>query len=137
MQTERILTTARDAEAAEAVVTLMGDGRLAVEREGEQTVVLPPELGQILRQVLFVIARGGAVEVAALPTELTTTTAAGLLGISRPTLMKMIRNGEIPSHLVGTHHRLKLDDVYAARRARQERQRQAMRELMDLEGDDF
>lgn len=70
-----------------------------------------------------------------MPAVLTTTTAAGILGISRPTLMKLIDKGEIPSHKVGSHTRLKAVDVYSALRARRERERAAFAELMELDYD--
>lgn len=106
--------------------------RLAVESDSSQ-VSLPPELAQVLARVVEVMARGGSVTVGSVPEELTTTVAAELLGISRPTLMKMIRNDEISSHLVGSHHRLKRSDVLDFKRVRLERQRQALDELRALE----
>jgi excisionase family DNA binding protein len=106
--------------------------RLAVEG-AEHPVGLPPELASILATVIEVMARGGSVTIGSLPEELTTSVAAEQLGISRPTLMKMIQNGEISAHRKGTHHRLKLSDVLAAKRARLERQRQAFDELRALE----
>lgn len=77
-----------------------------------------------------------AVTVTALPEELTTSTAAKILGISRPTLMKMIREGRIPAHEVGTHHRLRTEDVFTELHERRERQRAAFAELLELEGDE-
>lgn len=62
--------------------------------------------------------------------------AARILGVSRPTLMKMIGSGVVASHMVGSHHRLLAEDVYAVLRARRDRERAAFSELMELEGDD-
>lgn len=106
--------------------------RLAVESDKHQ-VSLPFELARILARVIEVMARGGSVTIGSVPEELTTTVAAELLGISRPTLMKMIRSDEIPSHPVGSHRRLKHGDVLAFKRARLEQQRQAFDELRALE----
>lgn len=74
--------------------------------------------------------------VTATPPEVTTSTAAAMLGVSRPTLMKLVKNGEIPAHKVGTHTRLRTDDVLTAKRERRERERAAYRELLELEDDE-
>ncbi|MFT4011700.1 MAG: helix-turn-helix domain-containing protein [Nocardioidaceae bacterium] len=66
------------------------------------------------------------------PEELTTTQAAQELGISRPTLMKMIRNGEIPAHKVGTNTHLRKAAVRVKRHERLTARRQALAELMEL-----
>jgi excisionase family DNA binding protein len=83
--------------------------------------------------VVDAVAAGAAVTVGALPDELTTTAAAELLGVSRPTLMKLIGSGEVAAHKVGTHTRLRTADVVAFRRARLARQRRAFEELLAAE----
>jgi len=133
-QDKSLLVEAKERrQATELFATLAGHPeRLAVE-SAERPVGLPPELARILATVVEVMARGGSVTIGSLPEELTTTVAAEQLGISRPTLMKMIQNREIPAHRKGTHHRLKLSDVLAFKRARLEQQRQAFDELRALE----
>src|SRR6476620_1273593 len=88
---------------------------------------VPPELARILTAVVAVVAAGGTVTIGSVPSEVTTTTAAQMLDISRPTLMKLIGEGEIPAHKVGTHTRLKSSDVIAY----QERLRDAQRAAFD------
>lgn len=136
--TSRVMATAREARLARDVLAeLEGpQGVLAVERDGRRAVSVPPEIGKLLQHVLDVMARGGTVTIGTVPEVVTTSTAAGILGISRPTLMKMINEGSIPSHMVGTHHRLRADDVYATLWARRARERAAFEELMELEGDE-
>ncbi|NMD47806.1 MAG: hypothetical protein GYA85_13720 [Propionibacterium sp.] len=58
---------------------------------------------------------------------------SNLLGDSRPTLIKRIESGELPSTMVGSHHRLRTNDVLALRRMRLEQRRSAALELLDLE----
>lgn len=69
---------------------------------------------------------------------LTITEAAEYLGISRPTLMKRIREGEIDHFKVGSHTRLHREDVvaYLQRcRARARHEFDAIRELdNEIEG---
>lgn len=94
---------------------------------------IPAELRELLIKVLAIVARGDTVTIGSLPDELTTTVAAAQLGVSRPTLMRMIREGQIPAHKVGSHHRLRTSDVLDARRKRLDAQRRAFNDLRDLE----
>jgi len=62
----------------------------------------------------------------------TTTEAATMLGLSRPTLMKLIDSGELAHVMVGTHHRIPaqaLADFQRARRTRRERAAKALAEF--------
>ena len=99
-------------------------------RVGEGEV--PDELAALIHQFLDAVAAGRTITVRSTPDVMTTTEAAQELGVSRPTLMKMVRNGAIPAHKVGTHTRLKSADVFEARNRRIEEQRQALAELMEL-----
>ena len=87
----------------------------------------------ILQEILRVLAHGGTLTISALPTELSTTSAAAGLGISRPTLMAMIKDGILPAHHVGSHTRLLTDDVLAERIRRLERERAAFTQLRDID----
>src|SRR5699024_2940936 len=99
-------------------------------RVGEGEV--PDELAALIHQFLDAVAAGRTITVRSTPDVMTTTEAAQELGVSRPTLMKMVRNGAIPAHKVGTHTRLRSADVFEARNRRIEEQRQALAELMEL-----
>lgn len=95
--------------------------------------VLSKDFTRFLASLLDHISQGKTVVVGALPKELTTTVAAAQLGVSRMTLMKLVREGALPSHKVGTHTRLLTDDVLAFRRKRLDDQRSALRDLLELE----
>lgn len=129
-----LVTNPAERQQAHDVLRLIGGHpeRLVVSSSASRKP-LPAELAVILSKVLEAMANGGTVTIGSLPDELTTTVAAEQLGVSRPTLMKMIRNGAIPAHRVGSHHRLKAADVLAAKRTRLEKQRRAFDELRELE----
>jgi excisionase family DNA binding protein len=127
-----VTVSERQERLARELVAQTPDPRFTAIGE-EATVEVPAELGILLREVLRRVAEGGSLTLKSLPSELTTTVAAAELGVSRPTLVRMIRDGEIAAHKVGTHHRLKLADVLEFRRARLERQRAAFEELRQLE----
>lgn len=95
----------------------------------------PPEINNAIVQVLHAIKEGLPISISTLPKEVTTTTAASMLGITRPTLMKHVRNGRIPAHMVGSHHRLLSSDVLTFREELKEEKRQAVFSLMDLENE--
>ena len=72
---------------------------------------LPVEAYRVLRDVLEAMAKGLAITVVPQHTMLTTQEAADLLGISRPTLVKLLENGEIPFESRGRHRRLLLTNL--------------------------
>ncbi|XVX20405.1 helix-turn-helix domain-containing protein [Actinomycetota bacterium] len=130
----RVFTSPRDAELAKDVLaTLEGpEGFLSVGQVEDETTPLPPELGRLLQEVLQSVASGSTLTIGAIPPELTTASAASLIGVSRPTLMRMIKDGDLPSHKVGSHTRVKASDVFAFLQARHERQTAAFNELREL-----
>jgi excisionase family DNA binding protein len=88
--------------------------------------------------VVEAMTAGLAVTVAPQSQKLTTQQAADLLGISRPTLIKMLDAKRIPYDKIGSHRRILLRDVLAFRNQRREEQYAALEETaidIDDEGD--
>ncbi len=50
--------------------------------------------------------------------QLTTQRAAGLLGVSRPHLIKLLEAGDLPFHKAGSHRRIYLKDLAAYQKRR-------------------
>ena len=59
-----------------------------------------------------------------------TQQTADLLNMSRPYLIKLIEKGYIPHSMVGRHRRLKAEDVFAYKTARDKIRSKAMDELI-------
>lgn len=76
----------------------------------------------MLREVATAVNSGLAITVAPHQTVLTTSQAADVLGVSRPTLVRLLDQGEIAYERPGRHRRVRLVDVLAHRdRARRRR----------------
>ena len=69
------------------------------------------------------------------PNDLSSASAAELLGISRPALMKIVAAGELASRKVGEHHRFAHQDVITLASRRREKQQSAFNELRSLDGE--
>ena len=92
-------------------------------------VDLPSEVYQVLIDVVEALHAGRAITVAPQLTRLTTMEAANLLGISRPTLVKLLEAGAIAFEQPGRHRRVRLADVLAYRDRRRQDRRQILGEL--------
>jgi excisionase family DNA binding protein len=72
---------------------------------------IPAELYDVLRDVVSALSQGMAISIAPHNTMLTTQEAADLLNISRPTLVRLLTDGEIPHTMRGRHRRVLLRDI--------------------------
>ncbi|MGH3735145.1 MAG: helix-turn-helix domain-containing protein [Micromonosporaceae bacterium] len=125
MSERTLLPPDRPSRMAELLGALGAPGaarRPALVAADGTRIELPEDLYEVLRDVVGALAQGLAITVAPRHTVLTTSEAADLLGVSRPTLVRLLEAGEIPYEQPGRHRRVKLDDVLAyqqrARRAR-------------------
>jgi excisionase family DNA binding protein len=96
---------------------------------GESAVTLPPELAAVLATAIRTFARGDAVTVSPRATLLTTQEAAEVLGVSRPTLVKLLESGRIPFTQPGRHRRVALREVLAFQDAQAKARSSALDEL--------
>ena len=72
---------------------------------------IPEEIFRALEQVANALANGNGVTVAPNGMLLTTQEAADFLGVSRPTLVKLLESGEIAHEKRGRHRRVTLRDL--------------------------
>jgi excisionase domain protein len=75
-------------------------------------------LSCMVTELISALAAGKDIQLRTHPQSMTTIQAARVIGISRPELMRAIRNKDIPTHMVGNHHRLRFKDVEKFRKKR-------------------
>ena len=63
--------------------------------------------------------------------EVTTQEAADILNLSRPHFVRLLEQGKLPFHMVGTGHRVLLDDVLAYKAACHTRMEEGLQILAD------
>jgi excisionase family DNA binding protein len=85
-------------------------GTCSVDVDGERADV-PEALREVLADIVAALARGESISLASHEPTLTTQEAADLLGVSRPTLVRLLDKGEIAYDQPGSHRRLSLRDV--------------------------
>jgi excisionase family DNA binding protein len=96
--------------------------------DGEQ-VPLPAEVYQVVVEVVAAMREGKVITLVPRTQRLTTQEAADFLGVSRPTLVKLLEDGKIPYDQPGRHRRLLFTDLLAYQ-ARQRADRRAALDQM-------
>lgn len=99
---------------------------LLVGAEEHDQIELPEALHKVLVQAVAALAAGKAVTISPTMPKLTTQQAADLLGVSRPTVVRLIDAGELACERIGNRRKILLRDLLAYREARRRRQYQAI-----------
>lgn len=108
-----------------------GGKPLLIGKDGE-TIELPKALNDLLVSIVEAMRRKEAVFMMHENEAFTTQAAANFLGISRQYFVRLLEEGRIPFHHVGTHRRVFFKDLVEYQRARS-RDRRAKLDAMTEE----
>lgn len=103
------------AEAARELQNLLRDDDTPVVLHTDEgdAVTVPAQALRLFVMILSHLANGEGLVVLPKQAELSTQQAADLLNVSRPFLVGLIKDNELPARKVGTHRRVLLSDLLA------------------------
>ena len=101
--------------------------------ETKDKIRIPLNALKLLVKILKVTSQGKPISIVPIAAEMTTQAAADLLGCSRPHLVKLLEEGEIPFLKVGRHRRVKFEDVVGYKKRMKEKQKELLIKIMEAD----
>lgn len=87
-----------------------GEVRIKIQDSGEY-ITIPKKALSLLFSIISNMAEGKSISVIPSDTEVSTQQAAEMLGVSRPHLVRILEEGQLPFRKVGSHRRVELKDL--------------------------
>ncbi len=109
--------------------------QLGLENGEVATVALTHGIAQTFLDVLRLISSGRGFQIIPYSAELTTQQAADFLNVSRPHLIGLLEQNKIPFGLVGTHRRIRADDLFEHKAKREAARTRALDEIAAIDRD--
>lgn len=103
--------------------------------ETSEKIKIPLKALKLLAKILKATSQGQPISLVPIATEMTTQAAAELLGCSRPHVVKLLEEGNIPFTLVGRHRRVKFEDVMNYKKQMKLNQEKLLIEMMRSDED--
>lgn len=134
LEEEAILPKESEKPAISRIGGVLEEGKCAklVSADGKEEIILPQTVFQVLRQIVYHMIHGRAIFIVPASKEVTTQEAADFLNVSRPFLVKLLEEGEIPFIKVGTHRRIRFSDLMEYKKKRDAKRERALEEIAQL-----
>lgn len=126
MPTAPVVLPPSEEEQIRELSRMLQLGTPALVGPQNERIDLPESVYQILKDVTRYMKAGRAVVLVPQKQQLTTQSAANILGVSRPHLVKLLETGAIPFEKVGQHRRVLLRDIMSYQKKRDVARRAAM-----------
>ncbi len=126
---QRLALESYDALASTLVQLKSEYPEIEIEETAEK-IRVPLKALKLLSLMLRALSQGQSISIVAGATELTTQSAAEMIGCSRPFLIKLLEEGKIPFTTVGRHRRIKVEDVMNYKKKQKAEQKALLIEMM-------
>lgn len=103
--------------------------------ETVEPISLPASIFKIFVNMLVEMGNGNPVAVVPVTAELTTQQAADLLNVSRPHLIKLLEDKKLSFRMVGTHRKLRAQDVLSYKDKTNMVRREALARMVEIDED--
>jgi excisionase family DNA binding protein len=124
-----ITATANEEHELREFARVLESHQAALIGPGEDRISLPEPIYRVLVRALRFLERGEGVMIVPSTQEMTTQSAADMLGVSRQYVVQLLEEGKIPFHKVGTHRRVAMRDVLDYRRKRDAARKRMLGEI--------
>jgi excisionase family DNA binding protein len=112
---------------------MVQEGSVKVVGAKGRKAELPGAVAGLLDEILKNMQAGKAVSIVAEHQPLTTQRAANYLGVSRPFMVRLLEEGKLPFHMVGSHRRIYLKHVLAYQKRRDKERHDAINRMARME----
>lgn len=102
---------------------------IVVDGKAPETLAVPRPIFEVLKIIADQMGKGRAISVVPTKMLVTTQQAADLLGVSRQHVVKLITEKDLPHEMVGTHRRIRMEDLIQYKRRRESTRDDALRRL--------
>lgn len=106
--------------------------KIEIEETGEK-IKIPVKALNLLGEILKSMSQGKPISIVPMATEVTTQSAAEMLGCSRPHLVKLLEDGVIEFTKVGKHYRIKFEDVMKYKQQMKMEQKKYLIDIMNTD----
>lgn len=132
---ESVVPTPADVEMAQKTVPRLAKSRkqgLNLRMDGKgglQRIHLSETVGRLVLRLLEQVAEGNSIALVPVQKELSSAQAAQVLGVSRPFIVGQMKSGHLPFRKVGSHHRVRVEDLLRYKRKMDAARSKALDEL--------
>lgn len=119
-------------EIIELVSKISNLDQFVMLKSDGQEIEIPSIVTKILYEIITILSKGGALTIIPMEKELTTQQAADILNVSRPFLVNLLENGEIPFHKTGTHRKIFMKDLREYREQINKNRTNKINEIINL-----